>query len=254
MTSESRRQESVVEETAESIEEMGASINSVNEHVSRLEGSARETAGSVLEMDASIGEVADHMDDLAGAIDVTSSSISQLTASIRGVSDSMGGLERATDTTSTSLQDLHASVALIEGNAEKCHDLTQNAAQEAEQGCQSVEQTITAMHEISASFGGLQDIIGELAHKSESIGEIVQVIESVAEETSLLQEPRRANCPLDPRDRLPDYERSGRNEQGGGLRAGERRAGGEGRWALEPGRPGSAPDHGQRRSVSAHGA
>jgi len=186
MASESRRQESVVEETAESIEKMGASINSVNEHVSRLEESARETAGSVLEMDASIGEVADHMDDLAGAIDVTSSSISQLTASIRGVSDSMGGLERATDTTSTSLQDLHASVALIEGNAEKCHDLTQNAAQEAEQGCQSVEQTITAMHEISASFGGLQDIIGELAHKSESIGEIVQVIESVAEETSLL--------------------------------------------------------------------
>jgi methyl-accepting chemotaxis protein len=186
MASESRRQESVVEETAESIEKMGASINSVNEHVSRLEESARETAGSVLEMDASIGEVADHMDDLAGAIDVTSSSISQLTSSIRGVSDSMGGLERATETTSTSLQDLHASAALIEGNAEKCHDLTQNTAQEAEQGYQSVEQTIAAMHEISASFGGLQDVIGELSHKSESIGEIVQVIESVAEETSLL--------------------------------------------------------------------
>jgi methyl-accepting chemotaxis protein len=186
MSSESRRQESVVEETSRSITTMSSSIESVNENVARLEGSARETAGSIVEMDSSVSEIAHHMDNLASAIDVTSSSIMQLTTSIREIAENMVGLDRATETTSTSLQDLHASVAVIGKNAEQCHSLTQNAAKEAEQGRQSVEETTIAMHEIRASFTDLQDVISELSRKSDSIDEIVQVIDEVAEETNLL--------------------------------------------------------------------
>ena len=186
MSSESRRQESVVEETSRSIATMSGSIDSVNENVARLEESARETAGSIVEMDSSVSEIAHHMDNLASAIDVTSSSIMQLTTSIREIAENMVGLDRATETTSTSLQDLRASVTVIESNAETCHSLTQNAAKEAEHGRQSVEETIVAMHEIRASFTGLKDVISELSRKSDSIGEIVQVIDEVAEETNLL--------------------------------------------------------------------
>jgi methyl-accepting chemotaxis protein len=186
MASESRRQESVVEETSRSIATMGGSIDSVNENVARLEESARETAGSIVEMDSSVSEIAHHMDNLASAIDVTSSSIMQLTTSIREIAENMAGLDRATETTSASLTDLHASAAVIGSNAEACHSLTQNAAKEAEHGRQSVKETIVAMHEIRASFTALQEVIGELSRKSDSIGEIVQVIEGVAEETNLL--------------------------------------------------------------------
>jgi len=186
MASESRRQESVVEETSRSITTMGGSIDSVNANVALLEESARETAGSIVEMDSSVSEIAHHMDNLASAIDVTSSSIMQLTTSIREIAGNMAGLDRATETTSASLKDLQASVAVIENNAESCHSLTQNAAKEAGHGRQSVKETIVAMHEIRASFTALQGVIGELSRKSDSIGEIVQVIEGVAEETNLL--------------------------------------------------------------------
>jgi methyl-accepting chemotaxis protein len=186
MSSESRRQESVVEETSRSIATMSGSIDSVNENVAQLEESARETAGSIVEMDSSVSAIAQHMDNLAGAIDVTSSSIMQLTMSIHEIAENMVGLDRATDTTSTALQDLHASVAVIGNNAEECHVLTQNASKEAADGRQSVEETIAAMHEIRASFTDLQNVIGELSRKSDSIGEIVQVIGEVAEETNLL--------------------------------------------------------------------
>ena len=186
MSSESRRQESVAEETSRSIATMSGSIDSVNESVAQLEESARETAGSIVEMDSSVTAIAQHMDNLAGAIDVTSSSIMQLTMSIHEIAENMVGLDRATDTTSTALQDLHASVAVIENNAEQCHVLTQNASKEAEDGRRSVDETITAMHEIRASFTDLQNVIGELSRKSDSIGEIVQVIGEVAEETNLL--------------------------------------------------------------------
>jgi methyl-accepting chemotaxis protein len=186
MSSESRRQESVVEETSRSVATMGGSIDSVNENVSNLEQAARDTAGSIVEMDSSVTEVAHHMDNLANAIDVTSSSIMQLTTSIREIAENMAGLDRATESTSTSLQDLRASVAIVETNAEKCHSLTENTAKEAKQGRQSVEETIGAMHKIQASFTDLQEVIGELSRKSDSIGEVVQVIDGVAEETNLL--------------------------------------------------------------------
>ena len=186
MSSESRRQESVVEATSRSISTMSGSIDSVNENVGRLEESARETAGSIVQMDSSVSEIAHHMDNLASAIDVTSSSIMQLTTSIREIAENVVGLDRATETTSTSLQELHASVEVIGNNAEQCHSLTQNAAKEAEHGRQSVEETIIAMHEIQASFTGLKDVVSELSRKSDSIGEVVQVIDEVAEETNLL--------------------------------------------------------------------
>jgi methyl-accepting chemotaxis protein len=47
MSTESRRQGAAVEETAQSIVSISGSIESVNDHVSRLEESARETAGSI---------------------------------------------------------------------------------------------------------------------------------------------------------------------------------------------------------------
>jgi methyl-accepting chemotaxis protein len=186
MSSESRRQQSVVEETSRSIATMSGSIDSVNQNVAQLEESARETAGSIVQMDSSVSEIAHHMDNLASAIDVTSSSIMQLTTSIREIAENMVGLDRATETTSTSLQELHTSVEVIGTNAEQCHSLTQNAAKEAEHGRRSVEETIVAMHEIQDSFTRLKDVVSELSRKSDSIGEVVQVIDEVAEETNLL--------------------------------------------------------------------
>jgi len=186
MRVEADRQESAVEDTAESIERIHSSIREVNSNVETLSGTAVDTSAAAIEMDSSIAQIANHMDSLSETIDGTASSVVQMTTAIREIARGADELNSSTDSTVAALQLLSQAVKEVEGNAQESHSLSEKASQHAEQGVASVMQTVQGMQEIQQSFGGLEQIIVNLNEKSESIGEVVKVIEGVVEQTNLL--------------------------------------------------------------------
>ena len=186
MSSEARRQQGAIIDTAESLQQVSASIRDVNEHVEVLAESARSTSTSILEMDASIGEVAGHMDHLGNSIDTTSASVNQVAVNIDQVVQGVDTLGNATDGTIERLEQLALSVRQVSTNAAESHTLSEDSTQEASHGMAAVNETIVAMGEISSNFGQLEARISRLSEKSQAIDEIIQVIHEVAEQTSLL--------------------------------------------------------------------
>ncbi|MBW2292365.1 MAG: HAMP domain-containing protein [Deltaproteobacteria bacterium] len=182
----SSRQEVAVEESAESIEKMTASIDEVNQAVSTLAAEAHDTSTAAVEMDGSIVEIAAHMDELSQTIDSAASSIVQMTAGIREIAQFADTLKNATETTSTSLQQLSSSVGEVEENAKASQVLSAQATDEAERGMRSVQETVDGMKQIQDSFVGLESVISRLDEQSKNIGNVLGVIEGVVEQTNLL--------------------------------------------------------------------
>ncbi|HIG72797.1 MAG TPA: HAMP domain-containing protein [Myxococcales bacterium] len=182
----SRRQETAVEGSAESIEKMTASIEEVNLAVSTLADEARETSTAAIEMDSSIVQIASHMDELSQTIDSAAPSIVQMTAGIREIAQFADTLRNATETTFDSLEQLSSSVCEVEENAKASQELSSQATDDAERGMRSVQETVHGMMQIQDSFVGLERVISRLDEQSQSIGDVLSVIEGVVEQTNLL--------------------------------------------------------------------
>ncbi len=182
----SSRQESAVEDSADSIEKMTASIEEVNHAVSTLAEEAKDTSTAAVEMDGSIVQIAAHMDELSHTIDSAASSIVQMTAGIREIAQFADTLKNATETTSTSLQQLSSSVGEVEENARQSQELSAQATDDAERGMRSVQETVHGMKQIQDSFVGLEQVISRLDEQSQNIGDVLGVIEGVVEQTNLL--------------------------------------------------------------------
>ena len=186
MAAEAQRQSSAIDETAESIEQLGASIVEVDTNVAQVSDSARETSSSIVEMDASIISVAENMDHLSESIETTSAGVIQVASATDQVVSGVATLKTATDDSMERLQELRRSVHQVREDANESHTLCDDTSQEASKGMEAVNETITAMNEISSSFGDLEQNVSRLANNSKSIGEILQVIRDVAEQTSML--------------------------------------------------------------------
>jgi methyl-accepting chemotaxis protein len=183
---QARRQAAAIEDTTESVAQVGESIRGVNQNVEELSRSMAETSSSIAEMQASTTEVAGHMDHLASSIETTSSAVSQVAANTHQVVSGLETLNQATDEAVTSLEQLKSSVGLVTDNAQTSHTLSEDTSKESQRGLSAVNETISAMGEISTSFQRLEQTISELAEKSVSIDEVLKVIQNVADSTGLL--------------------------------------------------------------------
>ena len=186
MAVESQRQSIAINETAESIEQLGESILGVCANVEQVSDSARETSSSIIEMDASTVSVAEHMDHLAETIDTTSAGVIQVASGTDQVVSGVSTLTAAADGAVERLTDLRRSVQHVTENAKKSQTLCDDTSQEAAQGMIAANETIAAINEISKSFGDLEQRVSRLADNSTAIGEILQVIRAVAEQTAML--------------------------------------------------------------------
>lgn len=186
MIVEGQRQEQAVEHAAESVEGVTESIKEVSKNSERLADSANETSSSIMQMDLAVNEIASNMDGLSESIEMTSSSVVEMTQSIKEVARSVDVLNEATDSTTASVHELNTSVQQVESNASHSQELSDKAADEAEEGMRAVSETITGMREIRDRFTAIERVIASLADRSESIGEIVKVIDGIAEQTNLL--------------------------------------------------------------------
>ncbi|MCP3983030.1 MAG: HAMP domain-containing protein [bacterium] len=183
---ESQRQLDAVETTGLSIGQVATAVEQVATSVDELAAQARTTSSSMEHMDQSITVVADSSTELSEAIDGIAQAIGHLNERSNEMANGIDELGEVTTTAESSVLEQTRAIRLVRDNAQSTQELSQQNATEAERGMRSVQDTITAIQEIEASFVNLVTVVTALAERSRSIGEIVDVINDVAGETQLL--------------------------------------------------------------------
>lgn len=181
-----RNQASSVKETTSSIEEINISIKDIADNTEILSNSAEESSSSILQMGASIEEVSQGVEGLSTSVDETTSSISEMAISIKEVAYNVENLLQVTEETASAMVEMDRSIKDIGVNAEEAAKLSELVMNNAAQGMDSVQSTITGIYKIQASAWEAAEVIQRLGEKTQEIGAILTVIDGVASQTNLL--------------------------------------------------------------------
>jgi methyl-accepting chemotaxis protein len=166
--------------------EINRSVNQIAQWVEDLSGSATDNASAILEMSASIEEVNQHVETLAQAVEEVSSSIIEMTAAEKQIGASAHSLLNDSTIASSLVAGLDVSIKQVGENALQAATISEIVRQDAENGRQAVEATISGIREIRLSSRFTVEAMENLSVRAVDIGKILSVIDAVAEQTNLL--------------------------------------------------------------------
>jgi methyl-accepting chemotaxis protein len=168
------------------VHEINKSVNQIAHWVEDLSGSATDNASAILEMSASIEEVNQHVETLSRAVDEVSSSIIEMTAAEKQIGASAQSLMNDSSIASSLVAELDVSIKQVGENALQAATISEIVRQDAENGRQAVEATISGIGEIRRSSHLTVEAMENLSVRAVDIGKILAVIDAVAEQTNLL--------------------------------------------------------------------
>jgi methyl-accepting chemotaxis protein len=102
------------------------------------------------------------------------------------VSNEVESLAALADETATSIGEVITSIKEVEKSAKLSADLSEKASKIAQEGSETVAQTIEGMDNIKVAVEVSSEVIKRLGSKSKEIGKILSVINEIAEQTTLL--------------------------------------------------------------------
>ncbi len=179
-------QSQALKESSRAIEGIDEAAGGIAESTGNLVSSAEESSSATLELGATIEEIASQMEKLFATVDEISSSINEMSVASQEVAENVGILASSTEVTVSSMLEMDASIKEIEENATQTSKLSSEAAEDAQRGMQTVEETIKGIESIRQTVDRASEAIMELGDQSSNIGKILTVIDEVADQTSLL--------------------------------------------------------------------
>lgn len=93
---------------------------------------------------------------------------------------------QATQETTIAIAQMLASANEVSQSAEASRDVAERVRGDVQLGQQIVTDTVSAINTLSNQVGNTAQVVGALAHHSETIGTALEVIRSIAEQTNLL--------------------------------------------------------------------
>ena len=175
-----------VSRASHAVVEIDRSVHQIAQWVEDLSGSATENAAAILQMSTSIEEVNSHVDMLSGAVEEVSSSIIEMTAAEKQIGASAQSLMNDSTQASSLVAKLDVSIRQVGENALQAATISEVVRQDAENGRQAVEATISGMGEIRRSSRLTVEAMENLSVRAVDIGKVLLVIDAVAEQTNLL--------------------------------------------------------------------
>jgi len=180
------RQSQALEESSKAIEGIDEAAGGIAESTSNLVTAAEGSSSATLELGATIEEIASQMEKLFSTVDEVSSSINEMSVASQEVAENVGILSSSTEVTVSSMLEMDASIKEIEENAVQTSKLASEAAEDAQRGMQTVDETIRGIESIRQTVDRASVAIMDLGDQSSAIGKILTVIDEVADQTSLL--------------------------------------------------------------------
>ena len=175
-----------VANASSAVVEIDRSVHQVAQWVDELSSSATDNAAAILQMSSSIEELNQHVDTLSSAVEEVSSSIIEMTAAEKQIGASAHSLMSDSNVASSLVAQLDVSIRQVGENALQAANISEVVRQDAENGRQAVEATISGIGEIRRSSLSTVQAMENLSVRAVDIGKILSVIDAVAEQTNLL--------------------------------------------------------------------
>jgi methyl-accepting chemotaxis protein len=175
-----------VQRLAQSMSSVYSHSEQISESIQDLRIGVEESSSAVTELGAAGEQLVTTARELTTRADAVSSSIQRALATLGDVATRTDVLAGVAADASSSMEQMATSMQDVNGNAERCSELSDQVVGVADQGFRIVQQTMDGMHAIRETTATAESVIRGLGNRAGEIGAIVEVIEGVANETSLL--------------------------------------------------------------------
>jgi methyl-accepting chemotaxis protein len=175
-----------VQEAVTTMERVTLQVTGISAAAGELNMLVEESSSSILEMGAAGDELNDTAGVLSSRIEEVSSSIEQMVRSVKEVNTHTTALSDAANDTSSSMEEMASAMRQIDTIADEASRLSKAVVGAADDGQQTVQQTIEDMESIRQATVTAQEVIAGLGGRAKEIGSILDVIDDVADETNLL--------------------------------------------------------------------
>jgi methyl-accepting chemotaxis protein len=178
--------QSLVRDTASSIEALLSSLRGVSINVESLQESSVRGATFIVQMANANDEIASNMETMTTAVHQSTQAIDRMATSVQETARNIGDLEGYIAGTSGSMTEMAKAISQVEGNAQDTVLLSTQASAAATVGGEALRATLNGIDKISNASQTAFDVITNLNGTTIEIGNIVGVIKGVADQTNLL--------------------------------------------------------------------
>lgn len=175
-----------VRDAVSAMENMKDAFSTVIAEIDELSGRTEERASISAEMSATTDAIAENINQYSSFVLETSSSIEEMARAARETADNIRGLSISTEQTASAIHQISVSQSNVRENSERGAAASGTVRDQAQQGLNSMEATMQAMHEIVRSTDESFASINRLSRYSVRVGEFLNVIQEVVEQTNLL--------------------------------------------------------------------
>ncbi|MFC5650737.1 methyl-accepting chemotaxis protein [Paenibacillus solisilvae] len=160
-------------------DEIGSLVRSMNEMVANLKS-------AMFRIHDASTTVATSSQQLLASSKENTEATKHVAASIEEVAAGSETQQQSTAETSRAMEEMTVGIQRIAGTTSEVSELSQQAAEQAEAGNQSIQSVVDKMNSISRSVDESGQEIRRLEQHSGNIGEVIHIIGEIAGQTSLL--------------------------------------------------------------------
>lgn len=168
-------------------------VRSVADNAVELTKSAAELSDASQQARSATDQITSAMQDMAVSAQEESESISRAANSVDQMASAIDGVAKGAQDQSLSVEkaslvtdQINTAIQQVAQNANSVANGSASAAEAAQNGTLTVEDTLGGMQRIKEKVGAASDRIQEMGQRSQEIGAIVLTIEEIASQTNLL--------------------------------------------------------------------
>ncbi|WP_448553254.1 methyl-accepting chemotaxis protein [Thalassotalea montiporae] len=133
-----------------------------------------------------VEHLADILRQVSRAADELQSSVSHVDVKTAEMTDELSVQTQNTEQVATAIDEMGVTAKEIANNAQSAADYSKAAEDLANQGTESVVETLATVNSTTSQLAETTDLVNKLSDNTESIDAILEVIRSVSEQTNLL--------------------------------------------------------------------
>ena len=176
----------MVENLRRIVEQVAMSANKLGTASEQLASAANQSGQATTQIALTIQQVTQGTQNQTLALTQTATSTEQMKRVIDGVAKGAREQGIAVNKASEVTTQLTGAIKQVAGNAEAMTNDSRNAAEAAQNGVKTVEETLEGMQNIKVKVGLSEEKVKEMGRRSEQISLIVETIGDIASQTNLL--------------------------------------------------------------------
>jgi methyl-accepting chemotaxis protein len=168
------------------VDEINHSVNDVARAVEGLSSLNRDNFSSIVEMTTSIESTLINVDALSKIIEEVSTAIIRLASAEQQIAGGVSNLMEDSLSTASLVAEMDRTIKHVEKSAQQTAAISATVKNDAEEGREAVEATISGIGEIHRTSHITSEAIDNLTVRAGDIGRILLVIDELASQTNLL--------------------------------------------------------------------